>query len=182
MIFQGFDTGPGNGPLDFLIYNRLKAKMDINGEIAKEGKVNKYIKKITLDVLKKHIKSISFDRKKIDKACLTYMSSLETKHALATLIDIITEIISMKIKQYNLKTLIVTGGGRKNKTFIHSLANKLKIEVLVAENIGWDGDSLEAEAFGYLAVKSILGKPYTFKSTTGVSKNSTGGVLFYYNN
>ncbi len=49
-----------------------------------------------------------------------------------------------------------------------------------APSIDIDGDSLEAEAFGYLAVRSILGKSYTFKNTTGVSKNASGGVLFYY--
>ena len=180
--FLGFDTGPGNGPLDFLTYDRLKLKMDKNGKIAKEGKINNYIKTKTLDLLKNNITSISFDRKKMDKVCLTYMNSLDTKDGLATLIDIITEIIINKIKKFNLRTLIVTGGGRKNKTFLLNLQNKLQTKVLVAENFGWDGDSLEAEAFGYLAVKSLLGKPYTFKSTTGVIKNSTGGILFYYTN
>ena len=47
-------------------------------------------------------------------------------------------------------------------------------------DIDLDGDSLEAEAFGYLAVRSILGKSYTFKNTTGVSQSSSGCVLFYY--
>ena len=51
---------------------------------------------------------------------------------------------------------------------------------MVAEEIDLNGDSLEAEAFAYLAVRSILGKPYTFKNTTGVKKSSSGGVLFYY--
>ena len=180
--FIGFDTGPGNGPLDLLIYNRLKFKMDKNGKIAKEGKINNHIKAQTLSLLKNYSTSISFDRKKMDKVCLTYVASLDTKDGLATLIDIITEVISNKIKKFNLKTLIVTGGGRKNKTFILNLENKLQTKVLVAETLGWDGDSLEAEAFGYLAVKSLLGKPYTFKSTTGVDKSSTGGILFYYNN
>ena len=50
----------------------------------------------------------------------------------------------------------------------------------MAENIDLDGDSLEAQAFGYLAVRSILGKPYTFKNTTGVSKSSSGGILSIY--
>ena len=29
--FLGFDTGPGNGPLDLLVNNRLKISMDNNG-------------------------------------------------------------------------------------------------------------------------------------------------------
>ena len=108
------------------------------------------------------------------------MASLETKDALATLIAIITEIIYIKVKKYNLKKIIVTGGGRKNQALFKSLQSKFTAKVLVAEEINIDGDSLEAEAFGYLAVRSILGKPYTFENTTGVSKNASGGVLFYY--
>ncbi len=176
----GFDTGPGNGPLDLLIYKRLNILMDKNGSIANTGNTNKTIKEKTLNLFKKNNKSISFDRNKLDKICLTYMDTLNINDALATLIDLITEIIYIKIKKYNLKKVIVTGGGRKNKVFIKSLQKKFVIEVLVAENIGLNGDSLEAEAFGYLAVRSMLGKPYTFKDTTGVSKSSTGGILFYY--
>ena len=179
--FLGFDTGPGNGPLDLLVYKRLKILMDKNGSIAASGKINKEIKEHTLVLLRKNINSMSFDRKKLDMICLTYMDSLEISDALATLVDLITEIIYLKIKKYNLNKIIVTGGGRKNKVFINSLQNKLATEVLVAENIDIDGDSLEAEAFGYLAVRSVLGKPYTFKNTTGVSKNTKGGVLYYYN-
>ena len=108
------------------------------------------------------------------------MSPLDIKDALATLIAIITEIIYLKIKEYNLKKIIVTGGGRKNHVLVKSLQNKFVGKVIVAEDINLDGDSLEAEAFGYLAVRSILGKSFTFKNTTGVSKNSSGGILFYY--
>ena len=159
--FLGFDTGPGNGPLDLLVYNRLKISMDKNGLIASTGLINNRIKNL-------------------DRICLTYMDSLSIKDALATLIDIITEIIYIKVKKYNLKKIIVTGGGRKNQVLFRSLQTKFAANVLTAENIDLDGDSLEAEAFGYLAVRSILGKPITFKNTTGVRKNSSGGILFYY--
>ena len=130
--------------------------------------------------MRKNFQTISFDRSSLDKVCLTYMASLDTKDALATLIAIITEIIYIKVKEYNLKKIIVTGGGRKNHVLIKSLQSKFSAKVLLAEDIDLDGDSLEAEAFGYLAVRSILGKSYTFKKTTGVSKSSSGGVLFYY--
>ncbi len=179
--FLGFDTGPGNGPLDLLVFKILKISMDKNGRIANEGKINKQIKEKTLDLFRKNIKSMSYDRNNLDNICLTYMGTLDIKDALATLVDVITEIIYLKVKKYNLKKIIVIGAGRKNRVLIKSLQNKFGFEVLVAENIDLDGDSLEAEAFAYLAVRSILGKPYTFKNTTGISKSSSGGVLFYYN-
>ena len=178
--FLGFDTGPGNGPLDLLIYDRLKIAMDKNGSIANKGHINNKIKKKTLDLFRKKFQTISFDRNSLDKVCLTYMTSLDIKDALATLIDIITEIIYVRVKEYNLKKIIITGGGRKNHVLVKSLQSKFAAKVMVAEEIDLNGDSLEAEAFAYLAVRSILGKPYTFKNTTGVKKSSSGGVLFYY--
>ena len=178
--FLGFDTGPGNGPLDLLVYNKLKVSMDKNGSIANRGRINNKIKEKTLGLFKKNFQTISFDRNSLDKICLTYVASLDIKDALATLVEIITEIIYLKVKEYNLKKIIITGGGRKNQAFIKSLQSKFTANVLLAEDINIDGDSLEAEAFGYLAVRSILGIPYTFKNTTGVSKTSSGGVLFYY--
>ena len=178
--FLGFDTGPGNGPLDLLIYNRLKISMDKNGSIANKGQINNKIKKKTIDLFRKNFKTLSFDRKSLDKVCLTFMDSLDIKDALATLIAIITEIIYIKVKKYNLKKIIVTGGGRKNYALVKNLQSKFAAKILVAEDINLDGDSLEAEAFAYLAVRSLLGKSFSFKNTTGVSKNSSGGILFYY--
>ena len=178
--FLGFDTGPGNGPLDLLIYNRLKISMDKNGSIANKGRINNKIKKKTIDLFRKNFKTLSFDRKSLDKVCLTFMDSLDIKDALATLVAIIIEIIYIKVKKYNLKKIIVTGGGRKNFALVKNLQSKFAAKILVAEDINLDGDSLEAEAFAYLAVRSLLGKSFSFKNTTGVSKNSSGGILFYY--
>jgi len=49
---------------------------------------------------------------------------------------------------------------------------------LLAENAGWNGDSIEAEAFAYLAVRSLLKLPFTFPETTGVDRPRSGGELF----
>ena len=74
--FLGFDTGPGNGPLDLLVYNRLKILMDKSGNIADEGHVDRKIKEKTIDLFMKNFQTISFDRNSLDKVCLTYMASL----------------------------------------------------------------------------------------------------------
>ena len=50
--------------------------------------------------------------------------------------------------------------------------------VAVAEDVGWDGDALEAQAFAYLAVRHFVGLPISFPSTTGVSRPTIGGRLF----
>ena len=46
-----------------------------------------------------------------------------------------------------------------------------------ADAIGWSADALEAQAFAYLAVRSLKGLPLTFPTTTGVPRPLTGGVL-----
>lgn len=49
--------------------------------------------------------------------------------------------------------------------------------VLAAEDVGWRGDFIEAEGFGYLAVRSLLDLPISFPMITGVPRPLTGGVL-----
>ncbi len=46
-----------------------------------------------------------------------------------------------------------------------------------AHAAGWSIDSLEAQAFAYLAVRSLRGLPITFPGTTGAPRPLTGGVL-----
>ncbi|HRQ60436.1 MAG TPA: anhydro-N-acetylmuramic acid kinase, partial [Alphaproteobacteria bacterium] len=43
--------------------------------------------------------------------------------------------------------------------------------------LGWDGDATEAECFGYLAVRSMLGLPISFPGTTGAPAPMTGGRI-----
>jgi anhydro-N-acetylmuramic acid kinase len=49
--------------------------------------------------------------------------------------------------------------------------------VETADAVGWSSDALEAQAFGYLAVRSLKGLPITFPTTTGVPRPLTGGVV-----
>ena len=49
--------------------------------------------------------------------------------------------------------------------------------VETAHAVGWSIDSLEAQAFAFLAVRSLRGLPITFPGTTGAPYPMTGGVL-----
>jgi anhydro-N-acetylmuramic acid kinase len=57
------------------------------------------------------------------------------------------------------------------------LRERLRSSVQVAEAVGWSSDALEAQAFAYLAVRSLKGLPLTFPGTTGVAQPMTGGIL-----
>jgi anhydro-N-acetylmuramic acid kinase len=75
-------------------------------------------------------------------------------------------------------TWIVAGGGARNPTLLHMLSQRLSPAVVTtASDVGWSGDALEAQAFAYLAVRSIGGLPITFPSTTGAPRPMCGGTL-----
>ena len=59
-----------------------------------------------------------------------------------------------------------------------ALARRLAVPVRAVEAIGWDGDALEAQAFAYLAVRSVLGLPLSLPATTGAPRPMPGGRLF----
>ena len=71
---------------------------------------------------------------------------------------------------------VICGGGRRNKTLMSMIAGLVDHAVVPAEAVGLDGDSLEAEAWAYLAVRSLKGLPMSFPGTTGVREAMTGGV------
>ena len=49
----------------------------------------------------------------------------------------------------------MTGGGRHNPALMEALGRRLNASVKPVEAVGWHGDALEAQAFAYLAVRSL---------------------------
>lgn len=172
------DTGPANGPLDSWLY-RAGLEYDKDGEISADGKFD-------LELIEKWLREIPFfkadgtksaDRYDFDvvgdlmdksledgAATLAAFCAASVKHTLAKL-DIVPDRV------------IVSGGGRKNKTILKMLGDLIKVPIEVAEDVGWMGDDIEAQAIAYFAVRSNLGLPLSFPATTGVSEPMTGGVF-----
>ena len=57
------------------------------------------------------------------------------------------------------------------------LGEKAGKSPLKASELGWDGDFVEAQAFAYLAARSLAGLPLSYPETTGVSRPMPGGIL-----
>jgi anhydro-N-acetylmuramic acid kinase len=57
------------------------------------------------------------------------------------------------------------------------LRARLNVPVLSADDAGWNGDFIEAEAFAYAAARSVRGLPLSLPSTTGVAEPMSGGRL-----
>ena len=58
------------------------------------------------------------------------------------------------------------------------LQERLGVPVQSVDVLDWDGDAVEAECFGYLAVRHLRGLPLSFPGTTGVAEPCCGGKLY----
>ena len=107
------------------------------------------------------------------------MSHMSLEDGAATLASFCAQSVARDVKAFQADHVIACGGGRKNKAIMAMLGLHLDAEILTAEDFDWDGDMLEAQAFAYLAVRTVNGLPNSFPSTTGAPRPIIGGQLAY---
>ena len=107
------------------------------------------------------------------------VADLSTEDAAATLTAFSAQSIAKALDHVGPRpsAVIVCGGGARNTSLMAELSRRLPCRVDDAADLGWHGDAIEAQAFAYLAVRSILGLPLTFPTTTGVMAPLSGGVF-----
>ena len=172
-----FDTGPGNCILDDWVQANTKERFDQGGEISAAGAPNNEL----VEKMMEHPYFNSPPPKSLDRLDLNYkcIFGLEPADGAATLVMYTCKTI-MAALQYvpePPKRLFITGGGRLNPTIMRELSSLASVPVEPVEAIGWDGDMLEAQAFGFLAVRSIRGMHLSTPTTTGISAPASGGIL-----
>lgn len=172
-----FDTGPGNAIIDDWMRRRTNDGFDLNGALAASGQVRE-------DYVSEYLRHSHFATtppKSLDRNAfpVELVDPLSAADGAATLTALTATAIARAREHFPAEPLlwIVAGGGRKNRTLMGMLAARVENAVVPAEAVGLDGDSLEAEAWAYLAVRSRRGFPITFPGTTGVSRPMLGGVL-----
>lgn len=172
-----FDTGPGNALIDDLVLRRTGRACDLGGRLAMAGRVR-------TEVLAAMAGHPWFDRpppKSLDRDAWDVgpVEDLALEDAAATLTAFTAEAVARAVAHLPEppKRWLVTGGGRCNPMMMAMLADRLDVPVGPVEVVGWWGDALEAQAFAYLAVRSVLGLPLSLPSTTGVPVPTMGGRL-----
>lgn len=172
-----FDTGPGNGLINDWMSIHDRGSADTDGQCARRGKVIK----AALERLMDNPFFASGPPKSLDRKSfsLDAVRGLSLEEGAATLTQFTARSIAAAEKHLprRPKRWIICGGGRRNPSLMAALDAELDAPAVAAEAHGFNGDSLEAEAFAYLAVRSLKGLPITFPGTTGVSAPLTGGVL-----
>lgn len=173
-----FDTGPGNALIDDVMLQRLGKPYDEYGQIARQGTPDEELLDSWLSqdfFLREPPKSL--DRN--DWANCT-VDDLQTADAVATLTEFTVQAIAQSIQFFPepATAWYVTGGGRHNGVIMDGLRQAFEVPVKPVDALGWNGDALEAEGFAYLAVRSLLDKPLSLPTTTGVPAPQTGGRFF----
>jgi anhydro-N-acetylmuramic acid kinase len=170
-----FDTGPGNAPVDDWMHAHSGRPVDEDGAFAATGKVDEAaLAAMLADPFFERKPPKSLDRMDFG---MEAVKGLEPADGAATLTAFTAASLAAARAHFPepAANWIVSGGGRHNKTMMAMLKARANAPVLSAEDVGWDGDGLEAQGFAYLAMRSKLGLPLSLPTTTGVAHPMTGG-------
>jgi anhydro-N-acetylmuramic acid kinase len=172
-----FDTGPGNALINDWVEQHGGEPLDRDGALARAGAVEETL-------LAGLLENVYFDRrppKSLDRDDFSAAAAagLSLEDGAATLTAFTAATIARAAVHFPSPACrwLVTGGGRHNPTLMAHLAAQLEAPVEPVEAVGWQGDALEAQAFAYLALRSLAGLPITLPTTTGVSRPASGGRL-----
>lgn len=172
-----FDAGPANGPIDEWVEGHGRGTQDRGGALAAAGRVHEGLLAQLLD----HPYFLSAPPKSLDRydfnASMVRGLSLEDGAATLTALSARAVAGGLAALPVPPARLIACGGGRRNPTLMAVLAEAVPCELLTAEQAGWRGDSIEAEAFALLGVRCLRGLPISWPGTTGVPRPVTGGRI-----
>lgn len=175
------DTGPANALLDDFMKERTGEAFDRDGAAAAAGTVDEAaVQRLLRHGFFRLSPPKSLDRNAFrdwvaEQASLDDMS-LEDGAATLTALTAAAVAAIVPLLPRAPASVIAAGGGAHNPTLLRMLARRLGVEVMDAEAVGWSTDFLEAQAFAFLAVRSLRGLPLSFPTTTGVPQPMPGGV------
>ena len=173
-----FDTGPGNALIDDWVATHCGVPFDRDGVIAASGSVD--------SVRLAHLMANPFFARRPPKSLdrdafpIAALAGLSPADGAATLTAF--TVATIERAQAHLpeppRQWMVSGGGRRNGFLMEMLGGRLNAPVVSVEHAGLDGDAIEAQAFAYMAVRSLRGLPLSGPSTTGVPAPLSGGRLY----
>ncbi len=180
------DIAPGNCLIDEWVRKKSKKKYDTGGTLASIGKTDELILNQALENF--NIGPPYKDSLDIKDFDISFAKGLSLEDGTSTLTDFTSSQISKALKYFKdpkkNTIFLVCGGGRKNEYLMKSILKSFdifkdtkKINFYPVEKHGINGDFVESQAFGYLAIRSTLKLPISFPNTTGCKKPISGGEI-----
>jgi len=155
-----FDTGPGNVLIDQWVQMNAGVPYDDGGIIAAEGFVNnKFADQYLQNAFFEKPLPKSLDRNDFLPPAKGTIGLEDGARSLAY----VTATAILKSADHlpeTPKLWIISGGGRLNPHIMQDLAELAKetdAEVISSDALGLDGDAMEAQAWGYLAIPKLGG-------------------------
>ena len=176
-----FDTGPGNALIDDWALAHTGKPVDIGGKLANMGRADAdAVASFALHPFFDRIPPKSLDRDDFRAFASRLAAGKGAADGAATLTAFTARAAALARRHFPkpVARWLVCGGGRHNPAIMAALRAEMNVAVEAVEAVGWDGDALEAQAFAYLAVRSLRGLPLTYPETTGGPAPSLGGRLF----
>mgnify|MGYP001295447004 CR=1 FL=1 len=178
------DIGPGNVLIDSFCKLNLDIPYDENGQLASKGEVqDKLINKwLRFPSINNSIPK-SFDNYEFKiEDFIKNTSRFNKFDLLATLTNYTARIVinSQVLINKKIDKWIICGGGSKNLTLINYMKSLTK-NVYISNELGWDADFIESQAFAYLAIRKLKKLKSSFQETTGTKKPTECGDIFYPN-
>lgn len=171
------DVGPANGPVNEWIERCGLGRFDADGQLAALGKVHE-------DRIQAALSHAFFGEpypKSLDRYDFNadLVDGLSPADGAATLTALIGAALarSLALLPRVPRRLVLSGGGRKNPQILRAIQERAQVEIALAEDLGWRGDAIEAEAFAFLAARTALGLPISFPATTGAPRPLPGGRI-----
>jgi anhydro-N-acetylmuramic acid kinase len=173
-----FDTGPGNALLDDWMLARTGTPYDADGRLASAGTPSEE----ALAALLAHPYFRQRPPKSLDRDAFAGLmpEALSDADGAATLLHFSARSVaaSLALLPQPPSACYASGGGRHNVAMMALIGAALApVPLLPLEALGFDGDATEAQAFAFLAVRSLDGEPLSYPLTTGVTAPMTGGRL-----
>ena len=171
-----YDLCPGNLPL-----NKLAAakglSYDANGEMAESGEINFFL----LDLLNS-LEYYQLDGPKslgtewLEESFYPLLKfDKEIENNLRTVVEHEAIQISQKLNETHVKSVLITGGGAKNKFLISRIEHYFNGKVILPEEKIIDFK--EAIVFAYLGALYLEKRPNSIATVTGATQDTICGVL-----
>ena len=183
----GYDSGCGNVLMDMWIMECKGDAYDKDGAWAESGTIHKtLLSNLLSDSYFKLNYPKSTGREYFNKSFLRkYLEpfdKISDEDIQATLLALTVQTIANEIKKFNIKKLLVCGGGARNSYLMRELqAELLNVEVNTTDSYGVSSDNMEAMIFAWFAYKRLQNENIDLKTVTGARDNKILGGIYASN-
>ena len=181
----GFDTGPGNALLDAWSRHCTDEPYDRGGVWASQGRVAPKLQEaLTHDAFVSRAPPKSTGKERYNLNYVIRMSApfdYPPQDVQATLLEFTAWSIATAVQRWGPGTgdVVVCGGGRHNHALMERLAANLPgYGIFRSDDLGVDGDGLEAAAFAWFAYRTLSGQPSNVPAVTGAKGPRVLGVIY----